>query len=241
MTVGEIVAGDYRTADVFQRFGIDFCCNGNRSLAEICKDAKIDRGALEEALKQAVGGEEDPTVPDFAHWPLDRLADHIEEKHHRYTEAAIPQIRTYLVRICDVHGDAHAELHLLKNLFEKSAGELAMHMKKEELLLFPYIRRMVAARNQNKPLQRPGFGTIRNPVEAMTAEHDIEGERFRQMRAISSNYTVPPDGCNTYRTAFALMDELEKDLHLHIHLENNILFPRATALESKLANADQTK
>jgi regulator of cell morphogenesis and NO signaling len=168
---------------------------------------------------------------------LDLLTDYIEKKHHRYVEAQIPVLNQYLAKLCRVHGDRHPELYKIKEHFIQSAGELTMHMKKEELVLFPFIRKMVRAKHQNTPLDLPHFGTVQNPIQTMMKEHDNEGERFRQIAALSRGYAPPADACNTYRVTFSLLQEFEKDLHLHIHLENNILFPKAQALETELGDS----
>ena len=146
----------------------------------------------------------------------------------------MPVIKQYLNKISSVHGKNHPELLEIEDLFNASAGELAMHMKKEELMLFPFVRKMVNSQSEDIKAHPPHFGTVSNPVQAMMHEHDTEGERFRQISKLSNQYTPPADACNTYKVAFSLLKEFEDDLHLHIHLENNILFPKAVALEKKL-------
>ncbi len=231
-TVGEIVAKDLRTAAVFDKLGIDFCCKGNRSLEEVCGDARL---SFDELVKELEGI--DSTTGsgiDYNSWPLDLLADYIEKKHHRYVTEQTPVLKGYLDKLCSVHGDKHPELFEIRQLFAECAGELAMHMKKEELMLFPFIRKMAQAKQSGGTLQPAPFGTIRNPVNAMLQDHTTEGERFERIAQLSDNYTVPADGCNTYRITLAGLKEFEKDLHLHIHLENNILFPKAIVLEEEL-------
>lgn len=139
-----------------------------------------------------------------------------------------------LQKLCDVHGNNHPELFKVKNLFEQSVGQLAMHMKKEELILFPFIRKMVTTKQKNEKITPPGFGSIKNPIQAMMNEHDVEGDRFKDIAALTNNYSVPKDGCNTYQYTFLTLKEFEDDLHLHIHLENNILFPKSIELENEL-------
>lgn len=156
------------------------------------------------------------------------------EKHHRYVEGSIPVLKQYLNKLCKVHGKQHPELFDITEHFNKTAGELSAHMKKEELVLFPWIRKMVKAEQQDKPLDRPHFGTVKNPIAMMMQDHENEGERFSQIAELSNDYTPPADACNTYRVTFSLLKEFEEDLHNHIHLENNILFPKAEALELKL-------
>jgi len=232
-TIGQIVADDYRSAAVFEKFGIDFCCNGNRGIDQACGEKNLDADKLRKELDVALTDAPAETT-DYKSWPLDLLADYIEKKHHRYVEERIPVLKQYLNKINKVHGARHPELGEIHDLFVASAGELAMHMKKEELVLFPYIRKMVKVKQSGEKLDEPGFGTVKNPVQTMMHEHDNEGERFRQIERLSSDYTPPQDACNTYKVAFALLKEFQDDLHLHIHLENNILFPKAEEMENQL-------
>jgi len=231
--IGELVAEDYRTAEVFKKYGIDFCCNGNRSIANACENSGGNAGQLLNDLS-SVQNNADKQVTNYQSWPLDLLADYIEKKHHRYVEEKTPVLKQYLDKICNVHGSRHPELHKISELFDITAGELAMHMKKEELMLFPYIRRMVESHTRKTELRPAPFGSIQNPVNAMMGDHEAEGERFRAMEELSNNYTPPADACNTYKVTFALLKEFQEDLHLHIHLENNILFPKSIALEAEL-------
>lgn len=233
-TIGEIVAEDYRTASVFESYGIDFCCNGNRSLEQACTEHNASIVELQAALDTVVGQQTHGSNTEYHLWPIDLLADYIEKKHHRYVEDKIPIIKQYLSKIKEVHGARHSELVEIESLFNASAGELTMHMKKEELMLFPFVRRMMSNQPEDIRQRPPHFGTVQNPVGAMMHEHDMEGERFRKISQLSNGYTTPADACNTYKVAFALLKEFEEDLHLHIHLENNILFPKAIAMEKQL-------
>lgn len=234
--IGELVAQDYRTAAVFKKNEIDFCCNGNRSIEDACNRKSISTDYLLNDLT-AVLEQKSNTGIDFNTWSLDLLADYIEKKHHRYVETKIQEILPYLNKIVRVHGDRHPELIEVEQLFKASAGELTTHMKKEELILFPAIRKMVQTQQRSTgPTQAP-FGSVQNPIKAMMLEHDTEGERFRQISALTNEYTPPEDACNTYRVTFALLKEFEEDLHLHIHLENNILFPKSITLEEQLKTA----
>ncbi|MEI2758169.1 MAG: iron-sulfur cluster repair di-iron protein [Bacteroidia bacterium] len=231
--VGDLVAKDYRTATVFKQNGIDFCCNGNRTLEEVCKQKEMSVTNIIGELNQ-VSQQISAAQTDFNSWPLDLLADYIEKKHHRYVEEKIQEIKPYLDKICKVHGEHHPELYEINQLFNDSAGELAMHMKKEELILFPAVRRMVKAQMQKTTPERPQFGSVNNPIKMMMHEHNNEGERFRKIEELSNKYNPPQDACNTYRVSFAMLKEFEDDLHLHIHLENNILFPKALELEKHI-------
>lgn len=233
-TIGEMVAQDYRAATVFQKFGIDYCCKGNRTLEEATDKKNIDVNAVRAELDKVLNTPAEENM-DFNFWPLDLLADYIEKKHHRYVEERIPLLLQYLNKLCKVHGDVHPELFEVNRLFNETAGELTSHMKKEELILFPYIRKMLKKYKDGSPLlEAPHFSTVKNPIKMMMDEHENEGERFEQIAEITGRYTPPSDACNTYSVTYALLDEFEKDLHKHIHLENNILFPKAIQHEEKM-------
>lgn len=232
--IGDLVAQDYRTASVFKNHGIDFCCNGNRTIEDACESKNMEHSELIEKLQQAVQKSSN-TGTNYNSWPLDLLADYIEKKHHRYVEQKIQEITPFLNKVVRVHGDRHTELSEIEQLFRETAGELTAHMKKEELMLFPFIRKMVKMQNGNEPFSPPMFSTVQNPIAMMQHEHDTEGERFRKITELTQSYTPPIDACNTYRVTFALLKEFEEDLHLHIHLENNILFPKAIKLEKSIS------
>ena len=232
--IGEFVAEDFRTAAIFSNYGIDFCCKGNRTIEEVCKKNGIDTNDLLNKLDVVLNLNADQSI-DYKSWPLDLLAEYIEKKHHRYVEEKIPVLRQFLDKLCRVHGGRHPELFKINELFTASAGELASHMKKEELILFPFVKKMVSATLNQNAIEAPQFGTVENPIAMMMQEHDNEGERFRQIAELTNNYNPPADACNTYQVTFAMLDEFEKDLHLHIHLENNILFPKAIELEQQFS------
>lgn len=232
--IGELVAQDYRTASVFKKYDIDFCCQGNRTIADACASEQIDENAIVSdlnALLDAPSG----TTTDYKSWPLDLLADYIEKKHHRYVVEKTLEIQPYLNKICSVHGGRHPELFEIKDHFNATAEALAQHLKKEELILFPYVRQMVQAQHQNSKWESAPFGSVQNPIDMMMEEHTTEGDRLRKIESLSNHYTPPVDACNTYMVAINLLKEFEQDLHLHIHLENNILFPKAIALEKELS------
>lgn len=225
--VGELVAEDYRTAEVFTKHKIDFCCKGGRSLEAVCEQKQIDVKLLIKEIETVSSGTNYLNI-NFSTWPLDLLVDYIEKKHHRYVEQKTPLIQTYLKKIVSVHGQAHPELSKINTLFNESAKNLAAHMKKEELILFPYIRKIALSEGPQTSM----FGSINNPITQMKNEHNEEGERFSKMAELSNNYTPPADACSTYTVTLSLLQEFESDLHHHIHLENNILFPAAIIIES---------
>ena len=231
-TIGEMVADDFRTAAVFKKFGIDFCCKGNRSIEEACENKKANPEEIYSALENL--NHQESVAGDFKSWPLDLLADYIEKVHHSYVAEKTPILLQFLNKVSRVHGDRHPELVEINQLFEESAQDLAAHMKKEELILFPFIKKMLHTEKNNQPLDTPHFGSVENPVEMMKHDHELEGERFRQIAELTNGYQFPDDACNTYRVTYQMLEEFENDLHKHIHLENNILFPKAVALEQQL-------
>ncbi|WP_339702541.1 iron-sulfur cluster repair di-iron protein [Algoriphagus aquimarinus] len=234
--IGELVAQDYRFATVFQQNKIDFCCQGNRTIEEACAKKKVDVDALIGELNKAAASG-DASSTDFNSWSLDLLATYIEKKHHRYVEKRITEIKPMLAKIVKVHGDLHPELMEVEELFLGSAGELTAHMKKEEFILFPFVKKLVQASEDKTELTPGHFGTVANPVAMMMDEHEAEGERFRKIAELTNDYTPPLGACTTYMVTFSLLKEFEQDLHLHIHLENNILFPKAIELEKSLVYA----
>lgn len=232
--IGQFVAEDFRTAAVFSKYGIDFCCKGDRTLGDVCEKKGIETTEVLDKLNAVLNSKTDQSI-DYKSWPLDLLADYIEKKHHRYVEEKIPVLLQFLNKLCSVHGERHPELLTINEEFTACANALTAHMKKEELVLFPFVKRMVKAKSDNVAIQSPQFGTVESPIAMMMQEHDTEGERFRKIAELTNNYNPPADGCDTYKVTFAMLDEFEKDLHLHIHLENNILFPEAIKLEKQLS------
>lgn len=232
-TVGALVAEDYRTATVFQKYGIDFCCKGGKSINEVCQQKGLDLPGLLSELKAVSDQPGEVPIP-FNSWPLDLLVDYIEKKHHRYVQASIPPLLQFLKKIYSVHGSRHPELLEILNEFSALAEELYLHMHKEEHILFPFIRRLVQMKQGTPTVLSAPFGTINNPIQMMEHEHESAGEKLSHLEQLSNHYQMPEDGCTTYRVAFELLKAFEQDLHQHIHLENNILFPGALRLEQAL-------
>lgn len=231
--VGKIVAENYKAASIFKKYRIDFCCNGNRTIADASRDKSLDEGMLIEELLSMVNKKEGDEI-DFKAFPLDLLADYIEKTHHRYIETKIPEITPYLNKIVRVHGERHPELAVVEKLFLESAGDLTAHLRKEELMLFPHIRQLVKTQLSKEKLPETKRGTATAMVHQMEHEHEAEGERFSIISELTGDYAPPEDACNTYRVTLSLLKEFEEDLHRHIHLENNILFPKSIALEETL-------
>lgn len=233
-TVSDIVKNDFRTSEVFDKYGIDFCCGGNISVAEASKQNQVNTDQLVQELNQKMSESDEENIK-YDSWPLDLLASYIQKKHHRYVESAIPVLNAYLDKIANVHGENHPELYEINDLFKASAGELTKHMKKEEMMVFPYVEKLVNIKETgSEERQKPGFGSIANPIAQMEAEHEAEGDRFKKIAELSNNYNPPADACNTYMVAFEKLKAFESDLHIHIHLENNILFPKAKELEQSM-------
>ncbi len=231
--IGEMVAEDFRTAAVFKKYGIDFCCKGGRTIADACEKKNIDQEKIISELENLP--KTDASGIDFNNFPIDLLADYVEKTHHRYVEEKTPILQQFLDKLCKVHGDRHPELFEINAIINESARDLAAHMKKEELVLFPFIKQMVKAKISGEDVLQPHFGTVENPVNMMMHEHTTEGERFEKIAQLTNNYIPPADACNTYRVTFAMLQDFENDLHKHIHLENNILFPKSIQLEKEFA------
>lgn len=230
--ISEIVAHDYKTAAVFRRYKIDFCCNGKRTLEEVCNSKNISFDKILNDLEASLHAAHQDI--DFQSWDIDRLSDYIYENHHTYVREKYLEINPYLEKICQVHGAAHPELFKIKALFIGGMTDLLEHMEKEEQILFPYFKELVEAEKNKSTAQLSKIGWVQSPIACMHDEHNQEGERFRKIAQLSNDYTPPAGACNTYMVTFKLLEEFEKDLHRHIHLENNILFQKAIELEEQL-------
>ena len=228
-TVGEIVASDFRTAGVFERYGIDFCCGGRQPFDDACRAAAADPAAVIRDL-EALAPENRPDDA-VARWPVDRLIDHIESAHHTYVRAALPRIAAFIAKLVAVHGRRHPELALVASAFDRMRDELSQHLLKEEQVLFPYIRELAGEGRHPHAVRMSPFGTVENPIRMMEREHRDAGDELQLIRELTGNYTAPADGCTTYAVCMAELKAFELDLHRHIHLENNVLFPKAIALE----------
>jgi len=232
-TVRELALEEPGAARVFESLGIDYCCGGQQTLAQACRAANIPVNKVLDALK--VGQRSTPVTSTDRNWQTEPLGDflsHIKNTHHKYTREEMARLGPLFDKVCSVHGERHPELFDLRATFQGLAEELTTHMMKEEMVLFPYIVRMEESVIQKEPILPPPFGTIRNPVSMMEHEHDSAGNALRALRTSSHGYSAPPDACISYQTLYKTLAEFEADLHQHIHLENNILFPRAIALEN---------
>ncbi len=232
-TVRELALGIPGATRVFENLGIDYCCGGQRSLADACTAAGVTFDDVQRSLELTSGPGDEAPESDFQTVTLQTLITHIVGTHHSFTRLELARLNALLQKVCVAHAERHPELLQINLLFRELSADLDAHMMKEERVLFPYVIRMEAAADQQLPLFLPPFGTVNNPVRMMMMEHDCAGEILKEIRAQSANYTVPADACLSYETLYTALEALEKDLHQHIHLENNILFPKAVEMEAR--------
>ena len=234
MTVREAALELPQATRVFESMKIDYCCGGDKPLGEACATAGVDVEKLVRMLEEAGHVEVPGNGPlDFQNASLTELIAYILDKHHVYTKEEMVRLESLIEKVVSAHGANHPELHGIGKLFQQLCDDLTPHMFKEEQILFPYIVEMEKARTQKSPAPFAPFGTVGNPIRMMMMEHETVGDILRELRQTSSNYTAPPDGCISYQTLYQALEAFEKDLHQHIHLENNILFPRAIEMDGE--------
>jgi regulator of cell morphogenesis and NO signaling len=231
-TVRELALTIPNATRVFERAKIDYCCGGSRPLAEACARAGVEVQAISRLLEESRVTDL-PESRDFQTMSLSEMVNYIVEKHHVFTRQESERLIALLLKVCSAHAENHPELLQVQSAFRALQADLEPHMFKEERVLFPYIVELEAAQLANCLAARPPFGTIRNPLAVMMLEHDAVGDLLREIRKLSRDFAVPADACISYQTLYGALEEFEADLHQHIHLENNILFPRALALEEK--------
>jgi len=232
-TVRELALESSSATRVFEKLGIDYCCGGDKSLEEACRAANLSFEQVQSALDAA---QQESNVADVRDWQKEPLADliaHINVTHHKYVRQEIARLGPLFEKVCGVHGKIHPEMLHVQAVFRGLSQELTQHMMKEEMVLFPYIVRMEEAVIQREPVLPPPFGSVANPVAMMEHEHDSAGDALRAMRSASNGYAAPDGACTSYQALYRALAEFEADLHQHIHLENNILFPRAIAMENQ--------
>jgi regulator of cell morphogenesis and NO signaling len=251
--VGEVVAEDYRRAGAFKRFGIDFCCGGGRTVQEACDRKGVDYQELEEELLASTNARSPAAQPDPAGWGLDFLADYIVNVHHRYVRDQLPVIGQFATKVARVHGHGWPEVVAIAGLVDELTSEMEQHMASEEDLLFPHIKALVTARADGTPRPDGALGegggvavdrlegfasaSLDQSIRLMEDEHDRAGEIMRQIRTLSGDFTPPEGACKTFQATYALLEEFEEDLHRHVHLENNVLFPAAMSLRDEAGGA----
>jgi regulator of cell morphogenesis and NO signaling len=232
-TVGEIAAEVPGCTREFEKLGIDYCCGGNRTLDQACVEAKLPVQEVLERLKKSAESAYQPgSTENWKTKPLADLIANITGTHHAFVRSECPRIQTLAQKVVGVHGKNHPELLQVQELFSALSEELTVHLMKEEQILFPYILRMEESVLAGEPAPPAMFGTVMNPIGMMMREHDGAGDALRALRSVTRDYTVPDDACISYRTLYQALQGFEADLHQHIHKENNILFPRAVAMET---------
>ncbi len=232
-TIGEIVTKDYRKAQVFKSFGIDFCCGGKKTISEVCRTKGIDTEAVEKALG-SITDEPSSDQNDYLRWNLSFLTDYIINTHHQYVKDNTAFIKELANKVASVHGEQHPEAIRVAYIFSLVADDLMLHLKKEEQILFPFIKELVDVQTNGGVLTESPFGNVANPIQIMEAEHEQAGEALQTIRDLTNNFTLPEDACNSYMILYKKLDEYENDLHRHVHLENNVLFPKAIVLEEQI-------
>jgi regulator of cell morphogenesis and NO signaling len=220
-----------QTIRVFERLGIDYCCGGNRPLDEACAAAHLSVNDVLKSLEQVVAQPIRPSDHDLRHGSLAELIAHIVRTHHAFVRSEVPAIESLLKKVCSKHGKNHPELLTIQTTFQGLGQELMTHLMKEESILFPYIERMEEAVLEHEPILPSPFGTVANPVRMMEHEHDNAGIALKAMRQASHGYTAPSDACTSFRALYHALAAFENDLHHHLHLENNVLFPSAVRME----------
>lgn len=228
-TVGEVVAEDYNRAAVLQRYGIDFCCGGGRSLRSACEKAGVEFGLVARELAEAQPrGSTEDQLPDARSWDLEELATHIVREHHAYVRETLPVLRHFTTKVARVHGATHGELEVIQELIGELGQEMERHMEEEETVLFPRIAALTS------PAGGVDLGDVLMPLED---DHERAGALMTRIRKLSDGFRPPADACTTYRATYSKLEEFEADLHRHVHLENNVLFPRARAAAESARSA----
>jgi regulator of cell morphogenesis and NO signaling len=227
--LSDLVTADSRRARVLEKFGLDYCCHGQRPLGEAAADAGVDIAEVTAALDIAGATPATTTNASTASTANAALAHDIVDMHHAYMWAEMPRLRALVAKVHSVHGARHPELADVHAAFEQALSQLEPHMTSEERVVFPAISRLEKSGAPGVP------GLLAEPIAQLRAEHDVVGELFKQIRALTGGYAVPGDACNAYRAMLGGLEEMELDLHEHIHKENNVLFPRAVEMERRLA------
>ena len=232
LTLSEIVTQNFKAAAVFEKYNLDFCCGGKKPVSEACREKGLNSSKVIEELRaiKITGSRED----NYADWESDFLIDYIVNNHHAYINRMIPVLLAHTQKIASVHGKNHPELLKVAESFGKVYKELKQHMMKEEQILFPFIKQLVTAKRNGRKAEAPYFGTVKNPIRMMEAEHQSAGDEMYDIRTFTNGYSIPDDACNTYSVTMQELKDFEEDLHKHIYLENYILFPNAVDLEQEL-------
>ena len=227
LSLAQIVNNNHQAASVFEKYHLDFCCKGKRSLEQACSEQQLSISRVTEDLENVFATDNNSTVIDFEKMNLPQLADYIVQTHHAFVKNEMPQILAYLQKVSSKHGERHPDLYRIFQTFNAVKEEMEGHMKKEELILFPRIKEMQKLIDNENANFQLNITYLQSPIAVMEQEHDHAGDLLNDIRILSNDYTPPQDACTTYRLSFAALKAFEMDLHQHVHLENNILFPKA--------------
>lgn len=232
-TLGELAASDMRKALLLRQNGLDFCCGGKKTLKKACAEKGLDSSRLEEELAM-IDHLGKGKHPPYLEWKPDFLVDYIVNTHHHYVRNRLPELKALSQKVAYKHGEDHPELTRIQQLIEEIDAEMLSHMVKEERVLFPYVKALSMQKDIDQTQYGCQFGTVQNPINMMEMEHEVVGEHLLEIRQLTRNYTLPESACKSYHLLYDVLEEFEEDLHLHVHLENNILFPKALQLEKNL-------
>ncbi len=232
-TLSQIVKDNFRAAAVFEKYGLDFCCRGNKPIAQACEEKGIESSPIVEELN-VLNTNSGVDENNYDEWDVDFLTDYIINNHHAYVRKMTPILAAHTQKVASVHGENHTEVIEIAQKFSTVYKDLKMHMMKEEEILFPYIKKLAKAKKTGSKAELPFFGSAKNPIKMMMAEHEAAGDELYEIRSLSNNYTPPADACNTFKVTYQELKDFEEDLHKHVHLENNILFPKVIVLEAEL-------
>lgn len=233
LTLAQIVNSNHKAASVFEKYHLDFCCKGKRTLATACAEQQIPLRDIREELAEMFL-KNDRDVFDFESMSLTQLCDYIVDTHHAYVKKELPQLHAYLEKVANKHDDRHPELRKIFQTFAAVKEEMQGHMKKEEVILFPRIKELEKLSGAAYDGLQLNIAYLKSPITVMEQEHDHAGSMMNEIRILTNNYRPPQDACTTYQLSFASLQAFELDLHQHVHLENNILFPGAVELFSGL-------
>lgn len=230
-TVREIALESPLSTRVFEELKIDYCCHGDTPFDEACQRAGANPDSVLELIDGVLDASTGNDEESFSAMPVTELVDHILKKHHIYARDEMENLTPLMAKVASRHGEHYQYLLELKDLFQEVCDDLEPHMRKEEMVLFPYIQKLDHCHSHKLSLAYPPFGTVQHPIDMMTIEHEEVGELLSKMRAVTNDYSLPDGACPSFTGLYHRLVEFERDLHQHIHLENNLLFPRAAELE----------
>lgn len=232
-SVGDLLVERPDLIPLFERLGIDYCCGGRRSLQEACAQINLDAASVAQTIDAFVSlrDENHTSAPDWSQESLTALCDHIEQSHHLYLTEELPVLGALVEKVTMVHGDRHPSLYQVKEVFDALRHELLDHLYKEETVLFPLIRRLESRMQSRIQSRSESTMPVAGLIQQMESEHSESGDALTALRDLTDDFTPPADACGSYRAMLTGLERLEKDMHLHVHKENNIVFPRAIAME----------